>query len=98
MIRSAQILKKQNDIKKIRTSLTPIKNELEKIYSEWDVTARKPGSERILYLEKEWNSGLNKIAEIKREIAVMRGEAEPMRVKPWEKARGEVRLESFGVV
>jgi hypothetical protein len=98
MIRTAQILKKQNDVKKIRTSLAPIKNELEKIYSEWDVTARKPGSERILYLEKEWNAGLNKIAEIKREIAIMRGETEAPEVRPWDKVRGEARLESFGVV
>lgn len=101
MIRTADIKEKQKEITILKKRAADLERHIEKYYKDQDTA--ESGSEyaildaHISGSEKRLEIILGQIEQAEHELKVMKGEAEPKRLKPWTLKRTEISLECFGV-
>lgn len=101
MIRTADIKEKQKEITILKKRAADLERHIEKYYKDQDTAescleyaildAHISGSEKRLEIIQ------GQIEQAEHELKVMKGEAEPKRLKPWTLKRTEISLECFGV-
>ncbi len=107
MIRTIDIKAKQKEIEdqkevvdKVFSEVCEFSRDLDKIRAGEivdEIDDPDYMNELLIKKKQEQDREQIKLGSLERELTIMKGEAEPERVKPWTVKRNEIKLECFGV-